>query len=107
MDDNYRVESAISATSSGNLTYGQWPYDVATAKGFAARLTAANTALRCAAGCNGSQFVYTYGGTNGPVGPAPTGYTDYAAVWDGLHPTRAYSHAVSDFLAAHINAVFP
>lgn len=37
MDDLYRVESAISATSSGNLTYGQWPYDVATAKGFAAR----------------------------------------------------------------------
>ena len=35
--DNFRVESAISATASGNLTYEQWPYDVATAKGFAAR----------------------------------------------------------------------
>lgn len=86
---------------------GRFPGNLDASKGYAARLTAANTALRCAAGFNGSQFVYTYGGTPGPVGPAPTGYTDYAAVWDGLHPTLAYSHAVSDFLAAHINAIFP
>lgn len=30
-----RVESAISATSSGNLTWEQWPHDCATALGFA------------------------------------------------------------------------
>ena len=28
-----RVESAVSATASGNLTYEQWPYDVSTALG--------------------------------------------------------------------------
>lgn len=30
-----RVESAVSATSSGNLTWEQWPHDCATALGFA------------------------------------------------------------------------
>jgi hypothetical protein len=36
MEDNLlRVESAVSATSSGNLTWEQWPYDCATALGFA------------------------------------------------------------------------
>ena len=36
MDDNhYRVESAVSATASGDLTYERWPYDVSTALGFA------------------------------------------------------------------------
>ena len=36
MDDNLnRVESAVSATSSGNLTWEQWPHDCATALGFA------------------------------------------------------------------------
>lgn len=36
MDDNlYRVESAVTATSSGNLTWERWPHDVATALGFA------------------------------------------------------------------------
>lgn len=36
MDDNLnRVESAVSATSSGNLTWERWPHDVATALGFA------------------------------------------------------------------------
>lgn len=35
MGDNYRVESAVSATSSGNLTWEKWPHDVATALGFA------------------------------------------------------------------------
>lgn len=35
MRDHYRVESAVSATSSGNLTYEKWPHDVATALGFA------------------------------------------------------------------------
>ena len=30
-----RVESAVSATSSGHLTYGQWPLDCAIALGFA------------------------------------------------------------------------
>lgn len=36
MDDNLnRVESAVSATASGNLTYDRWPYDVSTALGFA------------------------------------------------------------------------
>lgn len=34
MHDNLnRVESAVSATASGNLTWGQWPHDVATALG--------------------------------------------------------------------------
>lgn len=33
-DGMHRVESAVSATASGNLTYGQWPYDVSTALGF-------------------------------------------------------------------------
>lgn len=36
MEDNLnRVESAITATASGNLTYEKWPYDVSTALGFA------------------------------------------------------------------------
>ena len=35
MSDNIRVESAISATSSGNLTWGQWPHDCSTALGLA------------------------------------------------------------------------
>ncbi len=35
MDDNLnRVESAVSATSSGNLTWEQWTYDCSTALGF-------------------------------------------------------------------------
>lgn len=37
MDDLVRVESAVCATSSGNLTWEKWPYDVATALGFAGR----------------------------------------------------------------------
>jgi RNA polymerase subunit RPABC4/transcription elongation factor Spt4 len=38
MEDNlYRVESAVSATSSGNLTWEQWPYDCATALGMAGK----------------------------------------------------------------------
>ena len=32
-----RVESAVCATASGNLTDGKWPHDVATALGFAGR----------------------------------------------------------------------
>ena len=36
MEDNLnRVESAVSATASGNLTWERWPHDVATALGFA------------------------------------------------------------------------
>ena len=36
MDDNLnRVESAVTATASGNLTWERWPHDVATALGFA------------------------------------------------------------------------
>lgn len=36
MDDNLnRVESAVSATASGNLTWELWPHDCATALGFA------------------------------------------------------------------------
>lgn len=34
-DELYRVESAVAATASGNLTWDRWPYDVATALGFA------------------------------------------------------------------------
>lgn len=34
-EDMNRVESAVSATSSGNLTWEQWPHDCATALGFA------------------------------------------------------------------------
>lgn len=34
-DDLNRVESAVSATASGNLTWEQWPHDCATALGFA------------------------------------------------------------------------
>lgn len=34
-DDLLRVESAVSATSSGNLTWELWPHDCATALGFA------------------------------------------------------------------------
>ena len=38
MENNlYRVESAVSATSSGNLTYEQWPYDCAAALGMAGK----------------------------------------------------------------------
>lgn len=38
MDDNLnRVESAVTATSCGNLTWEQWPHDVATALGLAGR----------------------------------------------------------------------
>lgn len=37
MDDLLRVESAVSATASGNLTWEKWPYDVATALGLAGR----------------------------------------------------------------------
>ena len=36
-DNSHRVELAVSATSSGNLTPGQWPHDTATALGFAGR----------------------------------------------------------------------
>lgn len=35
MDDLLRVEGAVSATASGNLTWERWPHDVATALGFA------------------------------------------------------------------------
>lgn len=36
MEDNLnRVESAVSATASGNLTEGKWPHDVSTALGLA------------------------------------------------------------------------
>lgn len=35
MPDHLRVESAVSATASGNLTWEKWPHDVATALGFA------------------------------------------------------------------------
>jgi hypothetical protein len=34
MNDHVRVESAVSATASGNLTWEKWPLDVATALGF-------------------------------------------------------------------------
>lgn len=34
-DDLIRVESAVSATASGNLTYERWPYDYEMAIGFA------------------------------------------------------------------------
>ena len=34
-DDLNRVESAVTATASGNLTWEQWPHDCATALGFA------------------------------------------------------------------------
>lgn len=34
-EDMNRVESAVSATSSGNLTWEQWPHDCATALGLA------------------------------------------------------------------------
>lgn len=34
-EDMNRVESAVTATSSGNLTWEQWPHDCATALGFA------------------------------------------------------------------------
>ena len=33
MGDHVRVESAVSATSSGNLTWEKWPHDVAVALG--------------------------------------------------------------------------
>lgn len=36
-DNSNRVEMAVSATSSGNLTPGQWSHDTATALGFAGR----------------------------------------------------------------------
>lgn len=36
-DNSNRVEQAVSATSSGNLTPGKWPHDTATALGFAGR----------------------------------------------------------------------
>jgi hypothetical protein len=32
-----RVESAVTATASGNLTWEKWPYDVATALGLSGR----------------------------------------------------------------------
>lgn len=35
MDDLYRVESAVSATASGDLTWERWPIDSAVALGFA------------------------------------------------------------------------
>ncbi|MGL6245690.1 hypothetical protein [Pseudomonas sp.] len=34
-DDLVRVESAVAATASGNLTWEKWPYDCAMALGFA------------------------------------------------------------------------
>ncbi len=37
MDDLPRVESAVSATASGNLTYQLWPYDSAMALGMSGR----------------------------------------------------------------------
>lgn len=36
-EDLVRVESAVTATASGNLTWEKWPYEVATALGFAGR----------------------------------------------------------------------
>lgn len=36
-DNSNRVELAVSATSSGNLTPGQWPHDTATALGLSGR----------------------------------------------------------------------
>lgn len=36
-DNLLRVESAVSATASGDLTDGQWPHDVSTALGLAGR----------------------------------------------------------------------
>lgn len=35
MSEAYRVENAIAATSSGNLTWEKWPHDNAVALGFA------------------------------------------------------------------------
>lgn len=38
MDDNLvRVESAVTATASGNLTWGLWPHECAVAMGYAGR----------------------------------------------------------------------
>lgn len=34
-DGLLRLESAVSATASGNLEWGRWPHDVSTALGFA------------------------------------------------------------------------
>lgn len=46
MDDNLnRVESAVSATSSGNLTWEQWPHDAATALGLSGQRNPVGFAL--------------------------------------------------------------
>jgi lysophospholipase L1-like esterase len=72
------------------------------ARGFINRLNIVNTALRCASSVADVPFVATYGAPVRPDQPR----AGHASTWDGLHPTRGYSHAVSDFIASEIIRIF-
>lgn len=70
----------------------------AVARGFTCRLALNNLAIRAISGIDGVPFIATYG--HGGAGGHPP--ADYNSTWDGIHPTLAYSHAVSDYIAQQI-----
>jgi hypothetical protein len=72
------------------------------ARALAVRIAANNTALRCVAGINGVPFIATYGW--GGAGGHPA--AGYDSTQNGIHPTRAYSEAVSDYIAAQLISIF-
>lgn len=87
------------ALASGGIYYAEPPE---TARAFSVRLAANNTALRCVAGLQNVPFIATYGW--GGAGGYPVG--DYGSTQDGIHPTKAYSEAVSDYIAAQLINIF-
>ena len=89
---------------SRSPTTGGSPFfqTVEQAQGTICRFVTSNTVIRCAAGFAGVHFVATYGFPANPGQPA----AGSGSTQDGVHPTAAYSHAVSDFLAADIISFF-
>lgn len=74
----------------------------AFARAFTCRLAVNNLAVRAIAGVDGVPFIATYG--YGGAGGHPV--ADYNSTWDGIHPTIAYTHAVSDYIAQQIIMIF-
>lgn len=72
------------------------------ARALSVRLAANNSAMRCVAGLQNVPFIATFG--YGGAGGHPT--ADYNSTYDGVHPTKAYSEAVSDYIAAQLIGFF-
>jgi len=87
------------ALASGGLYVGQSPE---MARTFAVRLAVNNAAARVVAGMQNVPFIATYG-FGGAGGQPPA---DHNSTYDGLHPTKAYSEAVSDYIAAQLIKIF-